>query len=764
MNISLKGKSVQIINIFQKASRNLIYLLVFLLPIFFLPLTIDPLDFNKQILFGILIFIALIFWAAKIFFSSKLEINFSFLNFPILTFLFIYLISTIFSLSPKESFWGWPLNLNQGLLTLFLFFIFYFLISNIFQKKEDIFLLFLIFLTSTFLATIFAIYQILLKKNSFTTIGTPNSLAIFLATLLPLAILLTINSKKFLRLVLAIYSISFSIFLILINFSLAWFLLITGTLILFISGLLNLKRVEKFDLVFFSMLILIISLFFLSFRISWSGLQIPAEILLNQKTEFQIVKNSFKNVKNFFLGTGPSTFVFDYSKYKPTEINQTAFWSWRFQNGASEIQDKLMTSGILGISSLFFIFLTFFFISLKNLSLRKNQFISLGIFSSFACLLFGQFLYPANFSLLFLFWLILGSLSVLDSKIKTVNFSGHFSLIPAIFLVFIFLFGISFSFIQIRNYLAELRYFQGLKAWQKGELEQAIDLTERAINLNSSLDSYQRDISQLYLARLNQLLQKSEPSNPEIQGLIFKALDSAKKATKISKNNVANWNVRGFVYRNLIGLVDGAEDWAIDSYQKAIELEPKNPYIFNEMGLIYLAKADSLGRESGKEEKSKENLAKAEDNFQRAIELKSDYAPAHFQLAMVYQRGGKTKEAISKLEETELIAPLDSGLAFQLGLLYYNDNQMEKAKSEFLRAISIDENYSNARYFLGLIYDQEGKKDLAIEQFEKIEELNPENLEVKEILENLRAGKSALEGIGPLLPPIEEKQPERLEK
>ena len=108
-----------------------------------------------------------------------------------------------------------------------------------------------------------------------------------------------------------------------------------------------------------------------------------------------------------------------------------------------------------------------------------------------------------------------------------------------------------------------------------------------------------------------------------------------------------------------------------------------------------------------------------------------------------------------------MIVPLDKGLAFQLGLLYYNDNQLEKAKAEFLRAISIDENYSNARYFLGLIYDKEGKKDLAIEQFEKIEKLNPESQEVKKILANLREGKSALEGIGPLQPPIAEKPPER---
>jgi len=104
------------------------------------------------------------------------------------------------------------------------------------------------------------------------------------------------------------------------------------------------------------------------------------------------------------------------------------------------------------------------------------------------------------------------------------------------------------------------------------------------------------------------------------------------------------------------------------------------------------------------------------------------------------------------------------GLAFQLGVLYYSDKQFDKAKAEFERTVSLNENYSNARYFLGLVYDREGKKSEAISQFEKVANLNPDNEEVKKILDNLKAGKPALEGITPAQPPIEEKPTEQLEK
>ena len=70
--------------------------------------------------------------------------------------------------------------------------------------------------------------------------------------------------------------------------------------------------------------------------------------------------------------------------------------------------------------------------------------------------------------------------------------------------------------------------------------------------------------------------------------------------------------------------------------------------------------------------------------------------------------------------------------------------------------MALNENYSNARYFLGLIYDQKGRKREAIEQFEKIKALNPDNQEIKNILVNLREGRAALGGIvPPAQPPTE---------
>ncbi|MDP2664190.1 MAG: tetratricopeptide repeat protein, partial [bacterium] len=206
----------------------------------------------------------------------------------------------------------------------------------------------------------------------------------------------------------------------------------------------------------------------------------------------------------------------------------------------------------------------------------------------------------------------------------------------------------------------------------------------------------------------------------------------------------------------------GAEDWAIKSYEEAEKLQPANPLIPTQKGITYIGKALVLSQVGGKEIEKNEALKQALEALKRAIALKPDYAPAHFQTAVVYQLEGKVADVITKLEETKAVAPFDVGLAFQLGVIYYQNGNYDKAKGELQRAILMNPDYSNARYFLGLIFDREKNKALAIEQFQKIEELNPGNEEVQKILANLKAGDSALKGIVPAVPPatpISEEKP-----
>jgi len=513
------------------------------------------------------------------------------------------------------------------------------------------------------------------------------------------------------------------------------------------------------------MFLLVLSLCFGIFRISIPGLPTtPLEVSPSQKTTFNIVSKTLmtNTPTSLLLGSGPATFAYDYSKFKPETINQTVFWGVRFSSGASEILDKLGTYGILGLISFLGILAIFFWLAFKGLIKKTAKgdslwVFGLGIFASWLAAAAGQFLYFTNLTLSFLFWIFTASFIVLsENRVKSWELkpSSLANIGVSFIFIFILIFGVGVFFLGGQRYIAEVRYLQGIRAFQGGDNRAAVTSLLSAIShTTGNQDNYWRDISQVYLFRINEEIAKKDISQEELKkvipSLVSNAINSAKQSTDISPENVANWTVRGFVYRQVRSLINGADEWAIKSYEEAAKLESTNPYIYTELGRVYLAMNEK---------------EKAQEQFQKALDLKSDYAPAHFQIASISIMEGKTEEAIEKMETAKQLSPFDVGLAFQLGVLYYSDKQFDKAKAEFERTVSLNENYSNARYFLGLVYDREGKKSEAISQFEKVANLNPDNEEVKKILDNLKAGKPALEGITPAQPPIEEKPTEQLEK
>jgi tetratricopeptide (TPR) repeat protein len=70
---------------------------------------------------------------------------------------------------------------------------------------------------------------------------------------------------------------------------------------------------------------------------------------------------------------------------------------------------------------------------------------------------------------------------------------------------------------------------------------------------------------------------------------------------------------------------------------------------------------------------------------------------------------------------------------------------LSQAKDSLKKATSLNPNYSNGLYSLGLVYDALGQKDKAIEKFEIVNQLNPDNSDILKILSNLKSGKPALQ-------------------
>lgn len=781
-----------------KVAKTSLYLAVFLIPLFFLPWTLNILDFNKQILLTLLVLLSLFCWLLKSLIEEKISINFSWHNLPAVIFVLAVSLSTLFSAYKYASFWGWPLAVAPSLLTVLVLVLFYFLILHLFRKPEEVFGLIFILMISSLVVSFFSLFQVFgkfalpfdfAKSNSFNTIGSANSLAIFIATILPLAASLIFISKSRLLKSLVWLLLAISLILLLaVNFQTAWLVLLMSSSIILVFGI---SRREMFNLswLFLPMLFLALALFALVMKASiFPAAALPTEVSPSLSASFKIAWETLKDFKppfSWLFGSGPGTFVYDYSKYKSLEINQTVFWATRFSSGSSEIIDRLATTGIFGFLSFLAVIGAGIFTGFKAIvskEARKDNLvwiIMIGVLASFVGSVIGLLFYPSNLSLIFLFWLLVALIfSLVGSKTKTFNLQaasepvkgGAPWMTVGVSFVFITVLIVSMFifFVQGQRFFAETNYMKALVSVQKADNNAAVEHLSTAIRLtNGKQDNYWRDLSQVYLFRINEELQKKdltqEQMSQNVSNLISLLVESAKSSTDSSPKNAANWTIRGYVYNNIMPLITGSDEWAIKAYEEAAKLDPKNPSIYTALGQVYAARADSLGQDKEKASERQDALNSAKENLQKALDLKSDYAQARFQLAMIDIRENKAKDAITKLEETKAIAPFDTGLGFQLGLIYQADNQKNKAQAEFERVIALDANYANARYFLGLIYDGKGEKQKAIEQFEKVAELNLDNDLIKGILENLKAGKPALEGLTQPQPPIQETLEEQLE-
>ncbi|MYB00145.1 tetratricopeptide repeat protein [Candidatus Poribacteria bacterium] len=150
---------------------------------------------------------------------------------------------------------------------------------------------------------------------------------------------------------------------------------------------------------------------------------------------------------------------------------------------------------------------------------------------------------------------------------------------------------------------------------------------------------------------------------------------------------------------------------AIETYSRAIELDPRHAFAYNNRGIAYDRKRE---------------VNKALKDYDEAIRLKKDFAEAYYNRGITYREKGEVDFAIKDFDKAIQLNPQFARAYSNRGNVYDMKNEIDRAIRDHNRAIELDLNnpifYNNR----GIAYGKKDEADLAIEDFNKAIELKPD--------------------------------------
>ena len=165
------------------------------------------------------------------------------------------------------------------------------------------------------------------------------------------------------------------------------------------------------------------------------------------------------------------------------------------------------------------------------------------------------------------------------------------------------------------------------------------------------------------------------------------------------------YNNRGIDYGE-----KGEHDLAIKDFDKAIELKPDYALAYNNRGAVYRSKGEY-------------DLAIADCN--KAIELKSDYAEPYSNRGAAYRNKGDYDSAIEDYDKAIHLKPNFVQAYYNRGLAYHEKGELDLAIKDYSKAIELNSKIVHPYYNRGNAYYQKRDFDRAIADYDKAIELDP---------------------------------------
>ncbi|MDD5341736.1 MAG: tetratricopeptide repeat protein [Patescibacteria group bacterium] len=748
-------------NLIIKAS---VYLSVIFTPLFFLTATPGVFDFNKSLLFCILTLIGVMAWLGQMVFQKKVNFRRSFLDVPVVVFGLIYLVVTLFSKNWYVSLAGVTNYYHHTFILVMFFVLFYFLVVNNFRSLKEIVKLVVAFLVSSALVGLVALLQMFkvyvflsdtTKTQGFNLLfNSALVLGIFMAVVLPLMLGFLMFVKKPLpRFLLALGCLIDFAVLFLLDMNLVWYTVIGGLFVFLIFLTLKSRELESRWVILPTILLVLSAVLIFVDVPSLTDISLSEDVVLSQQTTWSVATSTLKSSPLF--GIGPELFDRALALHRPIAFNNTDLWNLSFIKGSSEFLQILITTGTLATIVLLFLLVRFGIKLLRQAIKDRSEaftwMLRSTLFTAWAMLFAVGFFYPYCFILSFTLWLLiaLGVCTVTENKEETIKTqpTGASGFMSSIIFSLVVVLGLVFLYVAGTVWLAENHYVRGSRALAQSDYQTAEKQFNRAIELNDRESAYHFALAQSLVTEIQILASDQNFSDAtKFNQLVTQALISLNDGLSLDKTDAMAYQNFISIYSGLDQLVPSVYSDLSGIFDQWIEHDKNNPLAYIEAGdnsvLMGQAIAASITEDNKDQaaeltEQSKQAYAKAQTYYQKAAELKTDYAVAEFKHEVVYELLGDPSKATTGLEALATRYPDVVDIKYELGQLYLAADKKDQAKQMFVDVLNISPNHANAAYQLGEIILAEGDRDGAITLFKRIYDNNPNNATIKQKLQDL---------------------------
>lgn len=631
-------------------------------PLFFINQTTEFFEIPKLALLIFTTVILVGLWIFSWILKGKISISRTPLDLALIFLLIAVIISAFFSPTRLISIYGNFPRVHGSAVSWVIYILLYFVtVSHLRNFKNIKYLLYILLGSGVILSIIslLSYFSIFLpisfaKAVNFTPTGSSFSTIALLIMLIPLPILSLINKNKYMPYPLAVtLSILFGLVITLTG-SMPY--LVVLALIFVVCLLISKPQQVKSRLIYFAGPAAVVGLIALLTYLPLSGPfgflhnlnnNFPKEIQLSLPVSWKIAASAFRDAP--FFGTGPSSFSFNFTSYKPAEFNTLPYWGFSFDSAYNEIFQLLATVGVLGLGALILLMIMVLRSSKRNMSIRSSEgsegedhsviLSSLAISSVVAVVLL--FLHATTLvsivTSLFIFAAFMMAQKPIREKvtelslgIKASTSDSKFDLFPVLVFGLYLVAAVFFLNRATKAVAADYYHRKALsQSLTNGTL--TYQYLQRAETLNPNIALYRVDMAQTNFALANAIAQQKGPTaeNPQgtltdqdkqtIQTLLSQAINEGRVAVALNPRSAANWELLGSIYRNITGVAQNALEFSLASYGQAIQRDPLNPALRVNVGGIYYAAG---------------NYPLAVRFFSDAANLKPDYANAYYNLAI----------------------------------------------------------------------------------------------------------------------------------